>query len=116
MPKLPPRPCPTARCRNMTTRNGRCDDHQPIAWASSVGKTPTERGYGAAWRKLRNLALKRDSHLCQLCLRNGIVTLATEVDHILNKARGGTDSMDNLQSVCRSCHRLKTHKERTECK
>jgi 5-methylcytosine-specific restriction enzyme A len=114
MPKAPPRPCPAPRCRNMITKKGRCDDHQPIAWASSIGKTPTERGYGYKWTKLRKSALVRDNHLCQDCLKRGILTPATEVDHILNKARGGADIMENLQSLCKPCHKAKTQRERTE--
>ena len=37
--------------------------------------------------------------------------LATEVDHIVPKSAGGTDAMDNLQALCKSCHSRKTAKE-----
>jgi 5-methylcytosine-specific restriction protein A len=98
----------------MITKNGRCDDHQLVAWASSVGKTPTERGYGAAWRKLRKSVLIRDNYLCKACEAKGIATPATDVDHIVNKARGGSDILSNLQSLCKECHRAKTIRERSE--
>lgn len=112
MPKLPPKPCNQPRCTKYAVKDGRCEDHKKESWASSKGKTPTERGYGHKWRKQRGRALRRDGHLCQECLKNGIITKATEVDHILNKANGGTDDLDNLQSLCNPCHKEKTVRER----
>lgn len=76
--------------------------------------TSTERGYGAEWRKLRAAALSRDSRLCQDCLRSGKLTPATEVDHITPKAKGGTDELSNLQSICSDCHKSKTAREAAE--
>ena len=67
-----------------------------------------ERGYGAAWVKLRLTILNRDAYLCQHCLADGRPTTATDVDHIKPKAKGGTDDDDNLQSLCRPCHDAKT--------
>ena len=112
MPKMPPRPCTTARCSNMSTNKGKCEEHQPEPWQSSIGKTPTERGYGAKWKRIRKRALVRDNYLCQDCLSRNILTNATDVDHILNKKRGGTDAIDNLQSLCNPCHKAKTIEER----
>lgn len=112
MPSMPPKPCASPRCFKMASKCGRCEDHQPEPWFSSKGKTPTERGYGHYWKKLRVKVLLRDAHLCKTCFRANIMTLATEVDHILNKARGGTDSMDNLESICKPCHTIKTNLER----
>ncbi len=67
-----------------------------------------ERGYGTAWDKLRKLVLQRDKHLCQPCQRARRVTPATQVDHITPKAKGGTDELTNLQSICAPCHEAKT--------
>ena len=72
------------------------------------GKSRQERGYGAQWIKLRNVILARDKHLCQPCLAKGLLTAATEVDHVISKAKGGTDAMENLRSICSPCHRRKT--------
>ena len=55
--------------------------------------------------------MERDNGLCQECLRHGIYTPATDVDHIIPKAAGGTDSPNNLQCLCKKCHRIKTSKE-----
>ena len=72
------------------------------------GRTRHERGYGAAWDKLRRFILARDKHQCQACLVKHRYTPATEVDHITPKAKGGTDDAENLQALCRSCHQDKT--------
>ena len=72
------------------------------------------RGYGRAWDKLRAAALARDLHLCQICARSGRVTPATEVDHIIPKAKGGADTLENTQSACTPCHRAKTATEAAE--
>jgi len=82
-------------------------------WKGQRG-TSTERGYGTAWRKLRDRAMRRDKWLCQPCLREGRVTPATEGDHIEPKSKGGKDVLDNVQAICTSCHKAKTDKEAAE--
>jgi len=34
--------------------------------------------------------------------------VATQVDHIIELAIGGTNTLDNLQPLCRPCHTAKT--------
>jgi len=114
MPTMPPKPCSEPRCYKMSSNSGRCEDHQPEPWLSSKGKTPTERGYGYDWKKLRLKVLIRDAHLCQECFKNNIITVATDVDHIIPKSKGGTNAMTNLQSLCNPCHKIKTNSERKE--
>jgi len=64
----------------------------------------SQRGYGAAWRKLRHKFLKAHP-LCH-CGQ-----LATDVDHILAKAKGGKDEWSNLRALCHRCHSAKTASE-----
>lgn len=74
-----------------------------------------QRGYGTAWEKQRKRILDRDNGLCQPCMRStGRVTMATEVDHVIPKARGGSDADANLQAICNPCHKAKTAKEASE--
>lgn len=80
-------------------------------WAATSTKSTSERGYGWAWQKLRKHILARDNGLCCACTKAGKVTLAVDVDHIVNKAAGGDDSESNLQSLCSPCHRAKTARE-----
>ena len=67
--------------------------------------SPSRRGYGYQWQQLRKLAFAR-SPLCVRC-----AAPATDVDHIVAKSHGGTDSLDNLQTLCHRCHALKTWHE-----
>lgn len=76
-----------------------------MAWSR---ESRHKRGYGAAWDRVRKQALRRDKHLCQPCLSRGHITAAEAVDHITPKARGGTDDLSNLQSICGDCHTAKT--------
>lgn len=69
------------------------------------------RGYGTAWDKLRAQILRRDRHLCQPCYATGRPEPASQVDHIVPKAQGGTDDPNNLQAICKDCHKVKTSKE-----
>ena len=123
MPLRPNRPCLHRGCATLTrAAHGYCDAHQGEAsgWSEyNAGRTNTERGYGAAWRKLRAWVLRRDHGLCQVCAKTGLITPATEVDHIVSKAEGArrkwgrhqVDGHDNLQAICIDCHKAKTAKE-----
>jgi len=114
MPYLPPRQCKHPGCRSIAVvRTSYCEAHKvaPIPWRGNKGSS-TARGYGVAWRKLRLLVLDRDSRLCQSCLAQGLVTAGNEVDHIKPKSLGGDDCLTNLQTLCYSCHKTKTLKER----
>ena len=42
--------------------------------------------------------------LCRDCKAKGITTAATEVDHIVPLALGGSDVDDNCRPLCRECH------------
>ena len=59
-----------------------------------------------AWRTLRAQILERDQHQCQVN-GDGCTLTATEVDHILPVARGGTDAPANLRAACRRCNRTR---------
>jgi 5-methylcytosine-specific restriction protein A len=76
-----------------------------------MGKSRHKRGYGSSWNKIRKRILSRDGYLCQTCKRQGIVTYAKIVDHIINKASGGTNADDNLEVICDNCHKEKTQRE-----
>ncbi|MCG6914674.1 HNH endonuclease [bacterium BMS3Abin03] len=52
----------------------------------------------------RKNILRRDSYRCGYCGRGD---LRLTIDHIIPKARGGTDSWDNLISACTVCNNKK---------
>jgi 5-methylcytosine-specific restriction protein A len=66
------------------------------------------RTRGSAWMKIREEVMNRDCGICQTCKRNGNVSAATQVDHIIPLHQGGTDAMDNLEAICTNCHSIKT--------
>ena len=60
------------------------------------------------WERARRAALVRDDYRCAACSKRGLL----EVDHRVPLKRGGDPySLDNLQSLCRSCHFAKTASE-----
>lgn len=73
--------------------------------------TTTQRGYGWKWQKLRLKVLERDHYICQAHLKRGVYVPGNDVDHIVSKAKGGGDDMENLRILCSACHRHKTATE-----
>jgi 5-methylcytosine-specific restriction enzyme A len=82
-----------------------------MTWTDT--RTRQERGYGQAWQRLRAEVLKRARYLCQCaeCSSTARVRLASEVDHIVPKAKGGTDHLSNLQAIHPECHKRKTQRD-----
>ncbi|MBU9866806.1 HNH endonuclease [Rahnella aceris] len=114
MPPRTPTPCRARTCRALVSdRSGYCDAHRGESWSRHNKKaSSTQRGYGAKWRRQREAALRRDRGLCLMCLAEGVATQATDVDHIIPRAHGGGDELENLQSLCTPHHRHKTARER----
>jgi 5-methylcytosine-specific restriction protein A len=113
MPPRTKRPCRNRLCRALTrNKSGYCDLHraESSGWVRSNGakQSSSSRGYGHKWAVLRKEILKRDSFLCQSCLKKGIATTANQVDHIKPKSQGGDNSPSNLQALCIGCHKDKT--------
>ena len=103
MPRAPKR-CVVSPCPKRAVLGGRCPEHQIseryiAAWEGSSRQTSSQ-----AWRILRKQIIQRDGAICQMCGAPDSV----QVDHILNKARGGTDDPDNLQILCDTCHSRKS--------
>lgn len=114
MPYKAARPCGHPRCGTLVTDgSGYCAAHQSDRKRFNADDRPSasQRGYGAAWRKLRDQVMRRDNGLCQVCQRAGRITAAAQVDHIVPKAEGGTDDEGNLQAICKRCHQIKTGRE-----
>lgn len=63
-----------------------------------------------SWRSVREKVLNRDSHECQFCGRTNDEHIekhdrGLEAHHIIPQKDGGSDTLDNLITVCRGCHR-----------
>lgn len=78
-----------------------------MAW-SKVSRH--KRGYGTAHDKMRQHLLSTVI-LCEACTRAGRTTPGTIADHIIPKAKGGTDDRGNYQLLCKPCSDAKTIRE-----
>ena len=67
---------------------------------------------GARWQRLRRLHLSIEP-LCRACKRLGYSVTAQHVDHVVPIAQAPALAYDlaNLQSLCVSCHSVKTQTE-----
>lgn len=54
----------------------------------------------AAWASLRLAVLERDGYQCSTCG----ATNDLHIHHRQERRHGGTDTMDNLQTICADCH------------
>lgn len=61
---------------------------------------------GSGWDKVRLKVLDRDAWTCFYCGKHLEGNDAT-ADHIIAKASGGTDTLDNLVAACRRCNGIK---------
>ncbi len=106
MPVSAPKPCSQPGCGALVRDGtGRCAKHPREAWAKKTD-TPV-RISGRRLQAMRERLFK-DNPLCVECDRLGRVTLATQRDHIIPLAEGGTDGDDNVQGLCRACHEGKS--------
>ncbi len=56
-----------------------------------------------AYSLVRNEVLKRDKNRCRMCGAKRPTPF--HVHHILKRRNGGTDTLDNLITVCAGCHK-----------
>jgi 5-methylcytosine-specific restriction endonuclease McrA len=62
---------------------------------------------GRRWSAIRKRVLARDHYTCQAC---GLVDSSgryLHVDHIVPRALGGADALDNAQTLCWQCNGIK---------
>lgn len=64
---------------------------------------------GRKWMAIRQAVLTAEPR-CVPCLAMGKASAAQEVDHIIALEDGGSNDIENLQSICISCHVNKTRR------
>jgi 5-methylcytosine-specific restriction endonuclease McrA len=67
------------------------------------------RGNTTKRESLRAQAFRMYGKTCNYCGDIGL-----EVDHVIELAAGGENSIENLQILCKSCHKAKTIKFNTK--
>ncbi|MBE6509534.1 MAG: hypothetical protein E7Z77_09015 [Methanobrevibacter sp.] len=70
------------------------------------GELATRYGRQPIPRQLRHEVFKRDGYKCREC-GAGKDETSLEIDHIVPVAKGGTNNINNLQTLCRECNRMK---------
>jgi len=108
MPRTQKRPCRYPGCPNLCDSGVYCREHSSFS-ADRLRGNATERGYGSRWRTARGRFLRKHP-LCAECLRQGKLSPATVVDHIIPH-RGDMKLFwdeSNWQALCKDCHDQKT--------
>ena len=114
------KPCNHPGCGQVVAAGvSHCAAHAPAAKSRAMKRrelrrkpSPGRRWYKwAAWQALRRQQLE-GAPLCKACEGRGVITAATDVDHIVPWTDRATFfDPTNLQSLCRSCHSGKTMRE-----
>lgn len=90
-----------------------------------IGKKKTRRDHrkktdpfytSSLWKILRETRIKMDHFSCVVCdklleLHTPNIKRRAFVDHIIPRKQGGSDELDNLQTLCKECHDRKSAKE-----
>lgn len=117
MPDVAKRPCRYPRCPALVPGGGYCSTHKhedrvhTRALDQQRGSRH-ERGYDSKWVKARAGYLLHHP-LCAECERQGRITPATVVDHVVpHKGDVGLFwDVSNWQPLCAPCHNEKTARE-----
>ena len=116
--------CTAVGCKTIVEHDNdgsspRCDKH-PKEYSKDTTKERKKRYvhqydsdgkniYGSyRWRKLRNQKAKLNP-ICEHCEEFGVAKPVEEVDHVIELEDGGEVwNINNLQSLCKRCHIIKT--------
>ena len=91
------------------TLKGKASAEQTDETTTRTARRPT---FSTSFRL--SLFLKRKG-ICSDCNRKIEAGKAWDIDHILPLAMGGTNAPENLQILCRPCHRSKTSHSDIPC-
>jgi len=85
-----------------------------------------EQGAKRIKAQIRKAVYVRDNYICQGCGKKVVLTkdiktsedhkLEASLDHIIPRSKGGSDEIDNLRTMCRSCNSKKGDKDEKELK
>ena len=106
MPRKPKRPCSYPGCGRLVIDGQYCAEHQKamnMNYNKNQRHPESNKRYGRAWKRIRDKYIKAHP-LCEECQRQGRLTPAEEVHHILPLSKGGGNETENLMSLCKSCH------------
>ncbi len=84
-------------------------DSRGNLWTKSVHleSKKTDEEFSVS-NKLRAEVFKRDNYTCKRCKKR-YPPEKLQVHHIIPKSLGGTDALENLETLCIECHQAKHH-------
>ena len=110
------RPCKQEGCKNLTYEKY-CDEckkkRQAIYYKNYDRYTRTKeqkQRYNHLWRDVRSIYIRQHPY-CESCFEQGKMVFAEMVHHKIPLAKGGKNELDNLQSLCFSCHSKIDHEK-----
>ncbi|GBF78667.1 HNH endonuclease [Aphanothece sacrum] len=59
-------------------------------------------------KSVRDYVFKRDNYQCKSCGQHQQET-CLNIDHIIPLAKGGSNNISNLQTLCQTCNQRKKH-------
>ena len=106
VPDRLPHGCATPGCPELVRGRARCTEHESARRAAfDATRESGSVRYPHDWRAIRLAHLRREP-LCRFCAERGLVTAATEVDHIDGDRTNHAPT--NLRSACKPCHSRRT--------
>lgn len=90
--------------REKVLRLSRILELEAMALAGALIRRPKIRGNSG---RIRALVLERDRFRCRRCGQSSREGASLEIDHIVPVSHGGTDLIDNLQTLCARCNNAK---------
>lgn len=108
MPSKAKRQCKVFGCKNYARGNeAYCEEHlkqDNKKYNSYLRKYDANERYDSRWNRVRNIYIKQHP-LCEECFKENKYTKATIVHHKKPIECGGDKyDIENLESVCDSCH------------
>lgn len=99
-------------CAELATNRGRCDEHQPAAWANRARKQDRYGMSSGTMRALKKRVTARDNDTCYVCGRERQEDETFDLEHITPISRGGSArDLDNLGLICAEDHAIKSKAE-----
>src|SRR5262245_51217934 len=108
------------RCRfpgcGRATHGRYCDEHTSAAAQMLAVRrgSAAQRGYDTQWERVAVQRRQMDCYLCQACLKRGMLTPSSIVDHIIpiDVRPDWRLEIGNTQVLCRTCHAVKTDEDK----
>ena len=73
-------------------------------------KKPKKNKRKAISKSIRHEVFKRDNYRCVECNASKDDGIVLHLDHIIPVAQGGSDELDNLQTLCQDCNLAKSNR------